>query len=94
MNMCPRCGKPYEESDRFCGLCGYNLSVKSDSNFVTKRDMKVKDIQFDLGLLYFNDGKYQEAYQIFERIYRENPDNLQAINMYNKTRKQLNMVNK
>jgi len=49
-----------------------------------------KDIQYDLGLLYFKEGKYQEALEIFEKIQKETPDNLQVINMYERTREALN----
>jgi len=90
MNTCPRCGKPHQTEDRFCGLCGYNLTVVNQADFVTKRDMKLKDIQFDLGVLFFNDGKYTKAFEIFKQVYKENPDNLQVINMYNRTLEALN----
>jgi tetratricopeptide (TPR) repeat protein len=52
--------------------------------------LNAKDIQYDLGLLYFKEGKYQEALEIFEKIQKEKPDNLQVINMYERTREALN----
>jgi len=89
MKLCPRCGKSCESDNRFCGFCGYNLTVKNASDFVTKYAVKVKDIQFDLGVVYFNECKYREAFEIFDRIHRESPDNLQAIEMYERTREAL-----
>jgi len=86
MNICPRCGRPYSREHRFCGLCGYNLLVTDSADFVTKRDMKVKDIQFELGVLYFDDGKFEQALAIFERILKKEPDNLQVMDMYNRTK--------
>jgi len=41
-------------------------------------------------LLYFKEGKYQEALEIFEKIQKEKPGNLQVINMYERTREALN----
>ncbi len=89
MTVCPRCGKPHGTDDRFCGFCGYNLTVESRSDFVTQRDLKVKDIRFNLGVLYFNEKKYAEAGEIFEKILHDTPDHLQAIDMFERTKKAL-----
>ena len=85
---CSRCGKFYNSGDRFCGFCGYNLNV-SDTNFVTLHDLNAQDVQFDLGLLYFKEGKYQDALEIFERMKKKKPDDLQVMNMYERTREAL-----
>ena len=90
MNLCPRCARSCENEDRFCGICGYNLTVQNASDFVTKYAVRVKDIQFDLGVVYFREGKYQEAFEIFERIHRDDPDNIPVIEMYERTREALN----
>jgi len=82
--VCARCGSPTGTKDRFCGFCGYNLTVKNDSDFVTMYAMDAKDIQFDLGLMYFKEERYQEALEIFEKIKEEKPNNLQVINMCNR----------
>ena len=84
--VCPRCGSLSGSKDRFCGFCGYNLTVKNDSNFVTMYAMNAKDIQFDLGLMYFKEEKYQEALEIFEKIKKKKPDDLQVINMCERAR--------
>lgn len=88
--VCQRCGSPHKSEDRFCGFCGYNLTVENDSDFVTMHAINAKDIQFDLGLMYFKEGKYQEALDIFDKIQKEKPDNLQVINMCERTREALN----
>ncbi len=87
---CARCGSPTGSKDRFCGFCGYNLTVKNDSDFVTMYAMDAKDIQFDLGLMYFKEEKYQEALEIFEKIKKGKPDNLQVINMCQRAREAVN----
>jgi len=46
--------------------------------------MDAKDIQFDLGVMYFKEEKYREALEIFEKIKEEKPNNLQVINMCNR----------
>lgn len=89
MAVCPRCGKAHGSDDRFCGFCGYNLTVESRSDFVTQRDLKVKDIRFNLGVLYFNGNKYEEAVDIFGKILHDTPDHLQAIDMYERAKSAL-----
>ena len=89
MNTCPRCGKSGEGDNRFCGFCGYNLTVQNASDFVTKYAVKAKDIRFDLGVVYFNEGKYKEAFEIFDKIHKEDPDNIRATEMYQRTREAL-----
>lgn len=83
---CPRCKNLAESCDRFCGRCGYNLSVVPDTDFQTIHAGKVGDVQFDLGVLYFQKGRFKEALEIFEQIEKENPDNLQVIIMCERTR--------
>lgn len=86
MNVCPRCGKPCGLEDRFCGLCGYNLTVTNNSDFVTKYALRADHIQFDLAMVYFKEEKYAQALEIFEKIHDEDPENLQVIDMCKRTR--------
>ncbi len=86
MIFCPRCAKSGNSDDRFCGFCGYNLMVQNASDFVTKQSLKVKDIKFDLGLVYFKEGKYQKAFEIFEKIHQSDLSNIQATEMYERAR--------
>ncbi len=88
--VCTLCGTPTGSTDRFCGFCGYNLTVKNDSDFVTMYAMNAKHLQFDLGIMYFKEEKYQEALEIFEKIKEEKPDNLQVINMCQRAREAVN----
>ena len=85
--MCPRCGKIRRPEDRFCGFCGYNLTVASTGDFVTKKDLNLNDIQFDLAMVYFKEKKYQQALELFEKVHEKNPENLQVINMLDRTQK-------
>ncbi len=89
MSTCPRCGKSHGLDDRFCGFCGYNLAVSGRSDFETMRDLKVSDIQFDLGVLYYNEGKYEQALEVFEKIRAANPENSQVKEMTELARAQL-----
>lgn len=90
MNICPRCGKSYSSEDKFCGFCGYNLTVQINSNFVTQRALKVSDIRFNLGLVYFKEGKYSQAIETFEKILKDEPDHLQVQEMLERAREALN----
>ena len=89
MNICPRCGTAGAVEDRFCGFCGYNLTVGNKSDFVTRQDLKTHDVRFDLAVIYFNEGKYAAAKQIFENVLKEHPDHAQALDLYEQSRKAL-----
>ena len=84
--MCPRCGKVSKPEDRFCGFCGYNLTVANTSDFVTKQDLNLNDIKFDLAMVYFKEKKYKQALDLFEKVIEKHPDNLQVMNMLDRTR--------
>lgn len=90
MNFCPRCGKTFQPEDRFCGFCGCNLTVENISDFVTQPSLKISDIQFDLGILYFKEKKYAQAAEIFEKLQDAHPDNIQIIDMLQRAQEALN----
>ncbi|MFQ5602957.1 MAG: tetratricopeptide repeat protein [bacterium] len=85
-NKCPRCYKQYALEDKFCGFCGFNLSALPTAEMITQRAMRVSDIQFNLGMVYFNMGKYEQALQNFEKCIEESPDNLSFREMYEKAK--------
>jgi tetratricopeptide (TPR) repeat protein len=84
MNVCPRCGKPQLREHRFCGFCGCNLMVENVGDFVTKIDLNVDDVKFDLGVLYYQEGKYEQASAIFQTILKFKPDHKAANEMFAK----------
>jgi tetratricopeptide (TPR) repeat protein len=94
MNICPRCGKVFDSKDRFCGLCGYNLTVQNSSDFITRHDISINDVQFDLGMIYFKEEKYAEALEVFEKMRQQDPDNLQVLDMYERTRQAVTKIDK
>lgn len=89
MNICPRCGKFYDPEDKFCGFCGFNLAALMTTERDTQRALKVSDIHFNLGMVYYKMGKFDLAMQTFENCLEKNPDNLRVRNMYKQARKAL-----
>lgn len=89
MNRCRRCGTIYDPDDRFCGFCGFNLAAQRTSELVTQVALKSKDILYDLGLAYFQNGQYKQAVATFEQILEGDPENLQIKEMCNRARKAL-----
>ena len=66
MNVCPRCGNFPRSYDRFCGRCGYNLTVPIQPDRVTQRDLNSKDIRKGLGQVLKQNGKHEEAEKILK----------------------------
>jgi tetratricopeptide (TPR) repeat protein len=89
MNRCKRCGKAFGAEDKFCGFCGFNRAALVTCELDTQRALKVNDIQFNLGIVYYEVGKYAQAMETFEKILEENPDNLRVRAMYERARKAL-----
>lgn len=73
MNSCPRCGKQIQENDKFCGFCGYNLTVEQTTNSFTQQELKVSDIRLNLGMVYLKQGKYNLALENFKKVLDHDP---------------------
>lgn len=82
-NSCPRCGSITYSEDRFCGICGFNLSQKNVPQPVagTQVDLKLSDIRFNLAMVYYKKGDYAKALDTFESLLKEDPDNPQVKEM-------------
>ncbi|MFQ6112479.1 MAG: tetratricopeptide repeat protein [bacterium] len=89
MNRCKRCGKPFSPEDKFCGFCGFNFAALRTSELATQPALKVADIHFNLGKVYYEVGKYAQALEIFEKILEENPDDASVRDMYERAREAL-----
>ena len=76
MKKCPSCRTEIFTEDKYCGNCGYNLSIQMQSNTIfTQRELKVNDIRTNLGVIYIKQGKYELAIQNFKKVLEEDPDN-------------------
>lgn len=89
---CPKCQKEVYPEDLFCGNCGFNLSVQEHKVVGTQVDLKLSDIRFNLGMVYLKKGEYAKAIDTFEKILKEEPDNLQIMEMLKQAREALNNV--
>ncbi len=91
MNVCGRCGKTYSIGHKFCGFCGFNLAASNTDGLVTAVTLKASDIYIDLAITYYEMGKYKQALETLEKFLKENPENSQAHEMYNRWRKALKL---
>ncbi len=76
MEKCHRCGFDIYNNDKFCGFCGYNLSASSNDNSFTKQELKLTDIRLNLGIVYIKQGKNDLAIELFEKVLKQEPNNL------------------
>ncbi len=89
-DSCPRCGANVNSQDKFCGFCGFNLSATTNFVAGTQMEMKLADIHFNLGVVYFKNGKYTKALELFEKLREEAPENAEVLKMLEKTQNALN----
>ncbi len=82
MNICPQCGKDTFPGDNYCGGCGVDLSIHTqDNSMFTQQELNVNDIRYNLGVVYFKQGRYDIAMSNFKKVLDKNPDNKMAKKM-------------
>jgi FimV-like protein len=91
MNECRRCGKSYSIGQKFCGFCGFNLTVSNTGQLVTAVTLKSSDIKLDLAKTYYEMGKYKQALQTLEKFLKENPKNPEAHKIYEQWKQALKL---
>ena len=87
MQICPRCDRKVYAKDKFCGACGYNLLFEKTGNSFTQQELKVSDIRMNLGIVYLKQGKYELAIENFEKVLKQDPDNMQVQKMIEQAKK-------
>ena len=78
MNNCPKCSAKTNSVDKFCGQCGYELEIQPGTQSMTQDDLKLENVQYNLGIIYLKMKKYQEALDIFQNLLEDDPDNLKV----------------
>ncbi len=78
MSTCPRCGKQIQEDDKFCGFCGFNLTIEQSTSSFTQQELKVSDIRLNLGMVYLKQGKYKLALENFKKVLAQDPNHPMA----------------
>lgn len=74
MPTCNQCGADYEAGDRYCTRCGQKLSVyDGPEEMATQKALDISDVRYRLGMVYYRQGHYQRAVQIWEKILQERP---------------------
>jgi tetratricopeptide (TPR) repeat protein len=81
MPECASCNTPYEADDRYCSQCGERL-VESEfigSGIRTHKSLSLLDVQYNLGLVYYKKGKYEEALEIWGKALEQDPENSEIL---------------
>lgn len=90
MSTCPKCGATTNAEDIFCGACGLKLAAMvpqaPNNTMLTQKELKAIDIRFNLGVVYFKMGKYDQAMETFEKILQEEPNNIRVLDMCERIR--------
>ncbi len=78
-NSCQRCGSEAYPEDKFCGVCGFSLAnqVAPNTSEGTQVDLKLSDIRYNLGMIYYKKGELKKAAETFENLLKEDPENPQ-----------------
>ncbi|MCA9735293.1 MAG: tetratricopeptide repeat protein [Deferribacteres bacterium] len=84
MKICPKCQSKNEVIDNFCGTCGFKFIAFSQGMGLTQKELKAVDIKTNLGLVYFNMGKYEAALEVLEKVLETSPDNMMAMSLKNR----------
>ena len=77
MPECPQCKAPCEAGDRYCNQCGLRLV---DDEFMpsgarTQKSLDLVDVHYNLGLVYFKKGRYEEALKTWRKGLVRDPGN-------------------
>ena len=83
MSECPTCQAATEQSYRFCGMCGTQLQQAPTSGGLTQNALKATDVQYNLAVVYFKMGKFEDAESIIGKILALNPGDLNALALQN-----------
>ena len=77
MPECPSCKTPHLVDDRYCGQCGARLVAEefTESGARTRKSLNLVDVQYNLGLVYYKQGQYQEALETWQKALESNPAN-------------------
>ena len=77
MPECQNCKTPYSSEDRYCNQCGARLIEPEfmDSGARTQKSLSLIDVHYNLGLVYFKKGKFQEALEVWEKALSREPGN-------------------
>ncbi len=86
---CPRCNTENETGDRFCGYCGNSLEKTEGIMVGTQVEMKLTDVHFNLGMVYFKKGDFIKAVEMFEKVLGNAPAHQAAREMLAKSREQI-----
>ena len=84
MDKCLKCSADIFPEDRYCGQCGTAVQNEAAPVFSTQNSLKVEDVRFNLALVYFKMGKYEQALLEFEKVLKANPNDQQALEMKKK----------
>lgn len=77
MTTCPKCKAAADDGDRFCNQCGARLEESSADEAAgqTQKSLKLSDVHYNLGLVYYKKEEFDKALEAWERGLQQDPDN-------------------
>ena len=91
MKQCSNCRCEISTEDLYCGQCGMLLQSSELKPAITKAEIRIEEVRFNLGMVYFKMGKYCKAIEMFEKTIAINPKNLASMEMLNRANEALSM---
>lgn len=77
MPECPSCKTPHQPDDRYCNQCGKRLEREEvmESGALTQKSLDLVDVHFNLGLVYFKKGDFNQAIATWQKALERDPGN-------------------
>lgn len=76
MTTCAACGSELAEDARYCCDCGQRLEAgHMDSGARTQKCLRLLDVHYNLGLVYYKKGNFDQALVAWRRAEELEPDN-------------------
>lgn len=76
MTTCTACGSDLEPEARYCDQCGQRLGAgRLPGGARTEKCLRLVDVHYNLGLVYFKKERYREAVSAWRRALELEPGN-------------------
>lgn len=94
MTACPKCQVESCPEDKYCHQCGCKLdhALHAMGGKVTQKAMNAEDVRYKLGMTYFKRGKYREAIETWQKLLKNESDNVAVKQLIDEARKELKII--
>lgn len=97
---CEKCGTLAMPEDKFCGSCGAQITspdtkmstMKGDAAAATQASLNTAYLHYRLGLVYYKQGKLQQAVESWEHTLEVDPNHQEAQEMLQRATLELQLA--